>query len=99
MSRQMMYPSFFSQLCHNRIDEGITCLSVFPSLKKNLILIPLDLFADWIALDFIEVGSECSVEIEELSPDQLTLERNRRKRMLANLFVDLLDAVIEEPAA
>lgn len=99
MSCQMVDPSLFSQLCHNRIDERITSFAVFPGLKEGLILIPLDLLADWIAFDLIEVGSEGSVKIEELSPDQLSLERNWRKRVLADLFVDFLDAMIEESAA
>lgn len=95
----MMDPSFLSQLRHDRIDEWITSLTVFPGLKEGLVLIPLDLLADWVALNLIEVGSECSVEIKELSPDELPLEGNWRKRMLADLFVDFLYAVIEESAA
>ena len=99
MSRQMMDPSFFSELSHNSIDERIASLAVFPSLEEGLVFIPLDLLADRVTFYLVEVGSKGSVEIEELAPDELSLQRNWRKGMLADLLVDFLDAMIEESAA
>lgn len=99
MSCQMMNPTFLSELSHNGVDERIASLAILPRLKEGLVFIPLDLLADWVSFYLIEVGSKCSVKKEELAPDELSFERNWRKGMLAHLFVDFLDSVIEQPAA
>lgn len=70
----MMDPALFIELDHNSVDKGIACAAILPGLQIGVIFVPLDLLANGISLYFIEIGSEGPVEVEELSPNQLSLE-------------------------
>jgi len=68
VSGKMMYPAFFSQLDHNRINKRIASFPLFPGVEVFLVCVPFNLFTYWIAFDFIKIGSEGSIEVEKLSP-------------------------------
>ena len=68
MAPEVMDPAFFSQLCHYGVDERVASFRLFPGIEIYVVLVPLYLFANWVAFDFIEIRSKSSVEIEKLSP-------------------------------
>ena len=94
-----MYPTLLPELSHNGVYERIAGACVAPRVQVRLVLVPLDLATDRVALDAVEVGYVSAVEVEPLAKKHLTLERHRRLRVLLRLAVDVLEFVEEETRA
>lgn len=74
----MMNPPFLLQLPHNSINCREAGHAIFPCLQKSFVCGPLDLFAHGVADHFIEVGGLVAGEVEELTEEELAMQRLRR---------------------
>lgn len=85
MPGQVMDPAFLSKLCHDGINPGKARLGFGPLGQRLHVSVPRDADTDGIALHLVEawvVGRCC---VEELSPQQLAIERERRGAVLLHL--------------
>ena len=74
MPGQMMHPALLLQLHHDGINPGVACARLLPGLVKLIILIPVNLPADRVALHLVKILGGPAYCVEELTPQQLTLQ-------------------------
>lgn len=82
---QVMYPTFLSQLCHDGVNPGKTRLGFGPLCQRLHVSVPGDADTDGIALHLVEAGVVGRCCVEELSPQQLAIQRERRGAVLLHL--------------
>lgn len=85
MSSQMVDPTFLPQLGHDGVDPGEAGPTLCPLGQRLGIPVPGDLNADGVALHLVEAGVVGGRRVEELAPQQLTVERERRGAVLLHL--------------
>lgn len=74
VSSQVVDPSLLPQLGHDGIDPGEAGTALRPFGQRLRVAVPGDLNADWVALHLVEAGVVGGCRVEELAPQQLTVE-------------------------
>ena len=92
----MVNPALGPQLSHDGVDEGKTSASLAPRLKELVIVVPVYLATNGVADHFVKVGGEGAREVEKLPPKKLSLERDRRSRVLGTFAVDVFESEVED---
>ena len=82
-------PMRVAQLCHACVDPRVARAPLPPRAEQRRVALPGDLLADGVAFHAVEVGRAVAAHVVELAPEQLTVQRDRRLRVLARLGVDL----------
>lgn len=82
---QVVDPAFLPQLGHDGVDPGEAGPALRPLGQGLGVAVPGDLDADGVALHLVEAGVVGGCRVEELAPEQLTVERERRGAVLLHL--------------
>lgn len=85
MSGQVVDPALLPQLGHDGVDPGEAGPALRPLGQRLWVAVPRDLNADGIVLHLVEAGVVGGCRVEELAPQQLTVERQRRGAVLLDL--------------
>lgn len=81
----MVDPSFLPQLGHDGINPGEAGAALCPLGQRFGVAVPGYLNADGVTLHLVEAGVVGGRRVKELTPKQLTVERERRGAVLLHL--------------
>ena len=82
---QVVDPALLPQLRHDGVDPGEARAALRPLGQRLCVAVPGDLHTDGVALHLVEARVVGGRRVEELSPQQLTVERERRGAVLLHL--------------
>lgn len=85
MSGQVVDPALLPQLCHDSINPGEAGPTLCPLCQRLGVAVPGDLNADGVTLHLVEAGVVGGCCVEELAPQQLTVEREGGGAVLLHL--------------
>lgn len=85
VSSQVVDPALLPQLGHDGVDPGEAGPALRPLGQRLGVAVPRDLNADGVVLHLVEAGVVGGRRVEELAPQQLTVERQRRGAVLLHL--------------
>eukprot|EP00037_Helgoeca_nana_P006158 m.57192 g.57192 ORF g.57192 m.57192 type:complete len:379 (-) comp17060_c0_seq1:253-1389(-) len=98
MPREMVDPAFGPQLRHDGVDERVASSPFLPRRQQRRVVAPRNLPADRVVDHLVKVGHGVAVEVEELPPEQLAVERDWRLGVLAvAAAVHVGELVVEQP--
>lgn len=78
MSSQVVDPALLPQLGHDGVDPGEAGPALRPLGQRLRVAVPRDLHADGVALHLVEARVVGGCRVEELAPQQLAVQRQRR---------------------
>lgn len=85
MPCQVVDPAFLPQLGHDGINPGEAGAAFCPLGQRFGVAVPGYLNADGVTLHLVEAGVVGGRCVKELTPKQLTVERERRGAVLLHL--------------
>lgn len=86
VSGQVVDPALLPQLCHDGVDPREAGPTLCPLGQRLWVAVPGDLNADGVALHLVEAGVVGGGCVEELTPQQLTVERELGGAVLLHLI-------------
>ncbi len=86
VSGQVVDPALLPQLGHDGVDPGEAGPAFCPLCQRLGVAVPWDLNTYGVALHLVEAGIVCGCRVEKLAPQQLTVERQRRRAVLLHLI-------------
>lgn len=95
---QVMDPPLLPQLRHDGVDPGEASAALRPLGQCLGVAVPWDLHADGVVLHLVKAGVVGGGRVEELAPQQLTVEREWRRAVLLHLMEDSLASGKQELA-
>lgn len=78
VSSQVVDPALLPQLGHDGVDPGEAGPALRPLGQRLGVAVPRDLHADGVALHLVEARVVGGCRVEELAPQQLAVQRQRR---------------------